>query len=64
MIVSGRKRGLLLPQVATDYRWNRTEFLEHTCNKAGLPPDEYLSPNVDIFKFQALIFNEKEILKK
>ena len=29
--------GLLLPQVATEYGWDRRTFLEHTCQKAGLP---------------------------
>ena len=58
MISRGRYRGLLLPQVATDYSWNRTEFLEHTCRKAGLPSDAYKSPEAEIFKFQALIFGE------
>jgi len=60
MLSSGRARGLLLPQVATDYGWNRTEFLENTCRKAGLPSDAYKSPNAQIFKFQALIFGEQE----
>jgi len=59
MISKGRYRGLLLPQVATDYGWNRTEFLQHTCRKAGLPADTYKSPEAEIFKFQALIFGEK-----
>ncbi len=29
--------GLLLPQVATEYGWDSTTFLDHTCNKAGCP---------------------------
>ena len=60
MMSSGRYRGLLLPQVATDYGWNRTEFLENTCRKAGLPADAYESSDVKIFRFQALVFGEKE----
>ena len=35
-IVRGLNRGLLLPQVATQYHWARQTFLEQTCNKAGL----------------------------
>ncbi|MCP4569221.1 MAG: AMMECR1 domain-containing protein, partial [FCB group bacterium] len=58
MIFKGRNRGLLLPQVATDYGWTRTEFLEHTCQKAGLDINAYKSPDAEIFKFQALIFSE------
>jgi len=60
MISLAGRRGLLLPQVATDYGWSRTEFLEATCRKAGLPTDAYLSPNVKIQKFQAVIFGEAE----
>jgi AmmeMemoRadiSam system protein A len=58
MIVKGRYRGLLLPQVATDYGWDRTEFLKNTCRKAGLFPDAYKSDDAEIFKFQAIIFEE------
>lgn len=59
MISMGNQRGLLLPQVATEYGWDRTEFLEHTCNKAGLPTDAYKSPQALIQKFQAVIFHEE-----
>jgi hypothetical protein len=37
----GSRRGLLLPQVATEYGWDRDAFLERTCGKAGLPPDAW-----------------------
>lgn len=58
VIAMGNNRGLLLPQVATDYGWNKTEFLQHTCRKAGLPIDAYKSPEASIYKFQALVFGE------
>lgn len=58
MISLGRNRGLLLPQVATENGWNRTQFLEHTCEKAGLPRDAYKDPNATIQSFRALIFGE------
>jgi len=35
------RQGLLLPQVATEYGWNREAFLRHTCLKAGLPEDAW-----------------------
>lgn len=60
MIRQGGHAGLLLPQVATEYGWNRTEFLRHTCEKAGLPADAYLRPDAVILRFQALIFDEAE----
>ncbi len=59
MITLGRNRGLLLPQVATDYNWTRTEFLEHTCRKAGLPNNAYKRDDVIIETFQAVIFGEE-----
>jgi AmmeMemoRadiSam system protein A len=58
MIVMGRLRGLLLPQVAVEQGWDRDTFLEHTCRKAGLPPDAYKSPESVLYRFQALIFGE------
>ncbi|MCP8322362.1 MAG: TIGR00296 family protein [archaeon] len=52
--------GLLLPQVPVEYNWDAEEFLSHTCMKAGAPPDAWLSPNVNIYKFQAIVFEELE----
>jgi AmmeMemoRadiSam system protein B/AmmeMemoRadiSam system protein A len=58
MLIKGRYRGLLLPQVATDYEWNRTQFLEQTCRKAGLNKDAYKAKDAEVYKFQAIIFGE------
>ncbi len=58
IIFKGQYRGLLLPQVATDYGWNRTEFLEQTSRKAGLDKNAYLADDAVIYKFQAVIFGE------
>jgi len=52
--------GLLLPQVPVEYNWDAEEFLSNTCMKAGAPPDAWLSPNVNIYKFQAIVFEELE----
>ena len=40
-ISQGGRRGLLLPQVATEFGWNRETFLRQTCLKAGLPGDAW-----------------------
>ena len=48
--------GLLLPQVATEYGWDRNTFLEHTCRKAGLPPDAWKEKDTRIYIFSADIF--------
>ncbi len=54
----GFRRGLLLPQVATEYGWDRLTFLKQTCLKAGLPPDAWQDPNTRIFVFSADILHE------
>lgn len=60
LLESGRHRGLLLPQVATEYRWDRETFLNHTARKAGLPADGWKSPEAKIFVFSAEIINEED----
>jgi AmmeMemoRadiSam system protein A len=58
IISRGNRSGLLLPQVATDYGWDRETFLNQTCVKAGLPPDCWRSPDCRIEKFSAEVFGE------
>ena len=48
--------GLLLPQVATEYGWDRETFLEQTCLKAGLPRNAWREPGTRIYIFSADIF--------
>ena len=55
-IKKGWNSGLLLPQVATDYGWDRLTFLEHTCQKAGLPQNAWKERNTEIYIFSADIF--------
>ncbi|MBF0477826.1 MAG: AmmeMemoRadiSam system protein A [Deltaproteobacteria bacterium] len=57
MIFKGGRSGLLLPQVAERYGWNRTQFLEQTCEKAGLPPDAW-KEGADIYSFSAVIWGD------
>jgi len=54
----GTSRGLLLPQVATEYGWDRPTFLKQTCVKAGLPPNAWEDPTTRIFIFRADILHE------
>jgi AmmeMemoRadiSam system protein A len=59
LIISGGGRaGLLLPQVASEYGWDRETFLRQTCVKAGLPADAWKSPECRIEKFSAEVFGE------
>ena len=55
-IKKGWNSGLLLPQVATEYGWNRQTFLEHTCQKAGLPSNAWKEKGTEIYIFSADIF--------
>ena len=61
IITRGYNRGLLLPQVAAEYGWNRETFLEQTCRKAGLPANAWKDPSVIIEKFSAQVFGEKTL---
>jgi len=51
--------GLLLPQVPVEYGWNVEEFLQHTCEKAGLARDTWKNEDVKIEKFEGIIFKEE-----
>ena len=55
-IVKGMWAGLLLPQVATEYGWDRQTFLEHTCQKANLPSNAWKEKDTEIYIFSADIF--------
>ncbi len=49
------RRGVLLPQVATENRWSAEEFLSQACLKAGLPPDDWKKGAV-VEVFEAIVF--------
>lgn len=51
--------GLLLPQVAEEYKWNSEEFLSQTCIKAGLQKDSWKENKCTIQTFEGQIFTEK-----
>ena len=53
------QRGLLLPQVATEWNWDAETFLEHTCHKAGLPKNAW-KHGANMWRFEAEVFAEKE----
>lgn len=55
-IRKGYYSGLLLPQVATEQGWDRMQFLEWTCKKAGLPSNAWKEPDTEIYSFSADIF--------
>ncbi len=61
LVVCGNQRGLLLPQVATEYHWGRERFLEETCAKAGLERDAWRDPATQLLAFTAEVFSESDL---
>jgi AmmeMemoRadiSam system protein A len=59
VIQDGFRKGLLLPQVATEQGWDRETLLSHTCLKAGLRPDAWRT-GAKISRFQAEVFGERD----
>ena len=58
IVHGGDRAGLLLPQVATEYGWDRDTFLTQTCLKAGLSPNAWRPPGCRIERFSAEVFGE------
>lgn len=56
IIRKGMNSGLLLPQVAVEWNWDREQFLAQTCRKAGLNPDAWKEPDTLLFWFEAVVF--------
>ncbi|MGO9011969.1 MAG: AmmeMemoRadiSam system protein B [Bryobacteraceae bacterium] len=54
------QEGLLLPQVASEEKWDRAMFLEQVCHKAGLPGRAWQDADADLFRFTALVFGESQ----
>lgn len=54
------RRGLLLPQVATEWGFDRETFLSEVSQKAGLPPDAWRHPEARVFAFEAEVFSEED----
>jgi AmmeMemoRadiSam system protein A len=58
VVEMGWHRGLLLPQVATEWNWDREAFVAHTCQKAGLPRDAW-KRGAKLWRFEAEVFGER-----
>jgi len=57
IVERGHHRGLLLPQVATEWQWDRETFLAQTCHKAGLPRDAWKHGAL-VWRFEAEVFGD------
>ncbi len=62
LIRAGFHSGLFLPQVATEQGWEREEFMDHLCLKAGLPRNHWRKGEYRLFRFSAIIISEKKDL--
>ncbi len=60
IVEKGFYKGLLLPQVPVEWRWDEEEFLCQCCMKAGLMPDCWVTKGTKIYKFQCIIAEESE----
>ena len=62
-IKKGINSGLLLPQVAEKYNWDRHEFLNQTCLKAGLTSSAWQDHETCIEMFSAQVFADGDALR-
>ena len=58
LIIQGKNSGLLLPQVASEYKFTPQQFLEALCEKAGLDKNTWKDKGNKIYRFKAEIFSE------
>jgi AmmeMemoRadiSam system protein A len=58
VVEQGWQRGLLLPQVATEWGWDAETFVAQTCRKAGLPRDAS-KRGARLWRFEAEVFGER-----
>jgi AmmeMemoRadiSam system protein A len=59
IVEKGGHRGLLLPQVATEWGFSTERFLSEACRKAGLGAGAWSDPAVRVWRFQAEVFGEE-----
>lgn len=60
IISKGFNRGVLLPQVPEEQGWDLPRYLDGILEKAGLKADALSDPETRLFRFQALVFSERE----
>ncbi|HXD73570.1 MAG TPA: AmmeMemoRadiSam system protein A [Vicinamibacterales bacterium] len=60
LVARDARRGLLLPQVATEWKWDAVTFLGQTCRKAGLPITAW-KEGAAIWRFEADVFSEAAV---
>lgn len=61
LLKRGFYQGVLLPQVPVEEGWDRDTFLKMVCRKAGLPMDCIGKEGTELYRFEAIVFSEKDI---
>lgn len=62
IVQRGGRSGVFLPQVATEWGWNREQLLSNLCShKAGLPADAWKDPQTRLQIFTAQVFSENDV---
>ena len=64
LVERGLRRGLLLPQVATEHRLSRELFLAETCVKAGLPRESWKDPETHLYGFECEVVAQEHPLEQ
>jgi len=60
IVQQGSRRGLFLPQVATEHHLDKIAFLSRCCSeKAGLAPDAWRKPDTQVLLFTANVYHER-----
>ncbi len=63
-ITHGKRRAVMLPQVATQFRWTREKFLGETCRKAGLGPRAWHKDETVVMVFEAQVFSDESVAEE
>lgn len=65
VLTKGFNKGVFLPQVPKEAGWKTVdEYLAHLCLKAGLNADCYKKGDIKLEKFEAIVFHEKDLIKR
>ncbi len=65
VLTKGFNKGVFLPQVPEEAGWKTVdEYLSHLCLKAGLNMDCYKNGDIKLEKFEAIVFHERDFIKK
>jgi len=61
LVRSGARRGLFLPQVATEYGFDKETFLTRCCSeKAGLKPNAWRDPTTEVLLFTTDVYSDAD----